>query len=158
MQEKGEFNLESMTHKYCVSWIASRNPAIYCCMELPLYTRFTVLLTSRTPVSDVHTFLKGVPNELMAKSKTVRLPPAIIPEAETVVSRFEVGGHITWESPFGHDPLAGGDRNAERNMQFQQCFPDFSSVLHSICNNDYSLIKRVYELVYNKSNRRTISF
>ena len=64
----------------------------------------------------------------MAKSKTVKLPLAIIPEAETVVSRFEVGGHITWESPFGHDPLAGGDRNAERNMQFQQCFSDFSSV------------------------------
>ena len=59
----------------------------------------------------------------------------------------EMGGHITRESPFGHDPLAErGDRSAERNTRFQQSFPDFSPVFHSICNNDFSLFKECMNL------------
>ncbi|KAL5517481.1 hypothetical protein EMCRGX_G003027 [Ephydatia muelleri] len=65
---------------------------------------------------------KGIPNERMANARTRRLPSEIIPDAHFATSQFvDMGGHLTLESHFGNDPLAG--RNgliAERNRQFHQ--------------------------------------
>ena len=74
----------------------------------------------------------------MANARTRRLPSEIIPDAHFATSQFvDMGGHLTLESHFGNDPLAG--RNgliAERNRQFHQQYPDLSMVFHAISNNN----------------------
>ena len=69
---------------------------------------------------------KGIPNERVASARTRRLPFEIIPDdAHITTSQFvDVGGHLTLESHFGNDPLAGRDGIiAERNRQFHQQYP-----------------------------------
>ena len=46
----------------------------------------------------------------MANARTRRLPSEIIPDAHIATSQFvDMGGHLTLESHFGNDPLAGRD-------------------------------------------------
>ena len=81
---------------------------------------------------------KGIPNERMANARTRRLPSEIIPDAHIATSQFvDIGGHLTLESHFGNDPLAGRDGLiAECNRQFHQQYPDLSMVFHAISNNN----------------------
>eukprot|EP00731_Ephydatia_muelleri_P029398 Em0020g1042a len=125
MQDRGDFDLDSMTHKYCVSWVT-------------LHVS-TVGVRLFTGVWKCHNIPgKGIPNERMANARTRRLPSEIIPDAHFATSQFvDMGGHLTLESHFGNDPLAG--RNcliAERNRQFHQQYPDLSMVFHAISNNN----------------------
>ena len=74
----------------------------------------------------------------MANARTRRLPSEIIPDAHIATSKFvDMGGHLTLESHFGNDPLAGRDGLiAERNRQFHLQYPDLSMVFHAISNNN----------------------
>ena len=82
----------------------------------------------------------------MANARTRRLPSEIIPDAHTATSQFvDMGGHLTLESHFGNDPLAGGDGLiAECNRQFHQQYPDLSMVFHAISNNNSKICETVY--------------
>ena len=73
----------------------------------------------------------------MSHSQSVILPSETIPEMQAAVANFRaMGGHLTMESHFGHDPLAERqDQLAERTCQFQQ-YSDLSSIFHNITNGD----------------------
>ena len=76
----------------------------------------------------------------MSNTRVRSLPPEVVPDALIAASQFaEMGGHLTLESPFGNDPLAGRDGLiAECNHQFNQQYPDLSVVFHAISNNECS--------------------
>eukprot|EP00731_Ephydatia_muelleri_P015819 Em0009g243a len=107
-----------MVQKYLGTWHPTQEVGRIS-ME-PLYKVGVRLFTSVWKCHNIPG--KGIPNERMANARTRRLPSEIIPDAHFATSQFvDMGGHLTLESHFGNDPLAG--RNgliAERNRQFHQ--------------------------------------
>ena len=78
---------------------------------------------------------------------------------QTVVTYYEQnGGTITQDSHFGQDPLAGKVPLAtERMARFQQQFPDFSPVFHTICNNDCNMFKSCLKLYIRLTEELSVS-
>ncbi|KAL5481523.1 hypothetical protein EMCRGX_G021702 [Ephydatia muelleri] len=81
--ERGEFDLDSTMHKYCVSWITLNVSAVG--------------IRQYTASWNCHYIPgKGIPNDRASKSHAMKLPAAIVPEYDTAVSQFEsMGGHLT---------------------------------------------------------------
>ena len=150
MQDRGDFDLDSMTHKYCVSCLGhipclySGSKAIYRCMELPLYSRFVNLFCHNSrPLDHLNVPLMQERAFQMNEWQMLEQGGCHLKSSLMLISQYLIcghGGHLTQESHFGNDPLAGNyGLIAERNRQFHQQYPDLSTVFHTISNNNCTL-------------------
>ena len=88
--------------------------------------------------------LRGIPNLMMHRNNQASpIHPHQIPSRDDAIQMFESqGGHVTFFSPFGSDPLIADKRLAtEREETFHQQYPDFRPFFSTVANGDTSLFR-----------------
>jgi hypothetical protein len=134
MQNEGLILTEnqlSPLHCFCVSWFTLRVVQEGLSLAIAAWNNHTI------PG-------KGKPDVLyQTKSVLEPVQPNDVPTVDEAVAGFQAkGGRLTLFSSFGVDPLEGRDDLCQiRIRNFHERFNNFSSIFHSVCNEDDTLFR-----------------
>ena len=96
-------------------------------------------------ITIVYSIGKGLPQERKRNTKTVTVPPQIIPSAQDAASMYR--GTLTVWPEFGRDPLQDHVKKNQRDQLYSTHFPQFD-VLFSQLANGYPTTFRQAVLYY----------